>query len=261
MNKLNTKARLRILMCLLEGNSIRSTARIVGVSKVTILKLLTEAGTACLDYQKDTLKQLQCKNVQLDEIWSFVYSKKKSSKQVSGKGDSWTWVAFCPETKLIPCWYVGDRTTASADEFIRDLSTRIVGKTQISSDGLKSYRSAIYKYMPESHFAMLVKHYIKNKNGGDLVMYKEIIQGTPDIDSISTSHVERQNLNIRMSIRRFTRKTNAFSKKIENHKAALSLYFYYYNFIRKHRSLKTTPANKMGVCGEKKLESILKLVG
>ena len=262
MNQLNKKARIRILKCLLEGNSIRATSRITGVSKTTVLKLLSEAGQACLDYQDEELKDLECKNIQVDEIWSFIYSKKRTrtKKLTPNRGDSWTWTSICSKSKLVPCWYTGDRTATSADIFIKKLSKRLKGQVQVTSDGLQSYCSAMSKYMEDADFGMYVKHYNKSKTENNLTILKHKIQGNPSIDNLSTSFVERQNLTMRMSMRRFTRKTNAFSKKRENHNHALSLYFYYYNFVRKHKSLKTTPANAIGLKKEKGLETIFDLM-
>lgn len=265
MNILNKSTRIQILRCLVEGNSIRATARITGVSKTTVLKLLCDSGQACLEYQDDKLKNLECTNIQVDEIWSFIYSKKKNLRTIKnrnyGDGDSWTWTSICADTKLVPCWYVGDRSAVSANMFIEKLSKRVIGKIQLTSDGYKSYETAMKKYMKDADFGMYVKHYVKTKDGKNLKIIKNSIQGNPNMDKLSTSFVERQNLTMRMGMRRFTRKTNAFSKKIENHSHALSLYFYYYNFIRQHKTLKTTPANKIGIESEKNLESILSLIG
>jgi len=260
MNLLNKQARIRVLRCLLEGNSIRSTARIVGVSKTTVLKLLADSGKVCLEYQEQKMKNLEVKTVQVDELWSFIYSKKKKTKYVPGKGDSWTWTSICADSKIVPCWYVGDRSVQSANKFIEKLAGCVSGHIQITSDGYRGYRTAIYNHMHNCDYGMLVKHYVKTKDGKNLLILKSALQGYPDINKVSTSYVERQNLNIRMGIRRFTRKTNAFSKKLDNHKHALSLYFYYYNFVRKHKTLNTTPANRMGIDNEKGLESILKLL-
>ena len=261
MNKLAKEKRIQILQCLLEGNSIRSTARITGASKNTVIKLLVDSGKACKEFQEEKMRNLTCKNIQVDELWSFIYSKKKKTKNVPGKGDSWTWVAICSDTKIVPVWHVAKRDAQSADVFIEMLSKRISHNVQITSDGLQSYQPAIEKHMRHAKFGMLVKHYIKNKKGGNLVIYKNEIRGKVDKAKISTSFIERQNLNIRMVNRRFTRKTNAFSKKFENHCHALSLYFYYYNFIRVHKTLRTTPANAMGIIEELDLGSILDLTG
>lgn len=261
VNALNTATRLLILRCLLEGNSIRSTARIVGCAKASVLRLLSNVGQTCLEFHEDTMKNVPCKQIQVDEIWSFIYSKKSKTKEVSGKGESWTWIAICCQSKVVPCWYVGDRTAVSAGFFIEKLSHCVDGQVQISSDGLKAYQNSIRKHLPEADFGMLIKHYVKNKAGGKLVLYKEVIQGNPDPEKISTSYVERHNLNVRMSLRRFTRKTNAFSKNLQNHSHALSLYFFYYNFVRKHKTLKTTPANAKGLVKELDLNFLIRRVG
>lgn len=195
----------------------------------------------------------------MDEIWSFVHSKKRPQIQ-KHRGDMWTWIALDPDSKVVPCWLTGDRDSETAERFIKELSTRIEGKTELASDGLRAYEIAIAKYMKECNYGMLIKHHTKNKKGGKLVIRKEPIQNKPNMKNISTSYIERHNLNIRMSVRRFTRKTNAFSKNIVNHTYALALHFYHYNFVRRHKSLGTTPCNAMGISKERGLESILKLM-
>lgn len=265
MNTLNTKARLRILRCLLEGNGIRSTARIVGVSKGTVLKLLADVGKVCLEYHEDKMRNIECRNIQVDEIWTFIYAKKKTTpkKEIEVYGDWWTWTAVCADSKIVPCWYIGDRTTESAVNFLCDLSKRITGNYQITSDGYRGYKTAVKAHMPDKDFGMMTKMYIKDKKSKEerLTIIKDKIQGFPQLDKISTSYVERQNLSMRMYMRRFTRKTNAFSKKPENHAHAHALYFFYYNFIREHKSLKTCPAVVCGVEDKQlKLKFILDLL-
>lgn len=251
MNKLDTKTRIKILQCLLEGNSIRGTSRIVGVSKTTILKLIKDAGDACKRRRRKLITNLKCESIQVDEMWSFVESKRTSF---------WTWIAICSDSKIIPTWHIGDRGSKSAEIFIKELSSVVPHNVQITSDGHKAYESAICKYMAQANFGMLVKHYIKNKNGGNLVIYRNGIQGNPDIDKISTSYIERYNLSLRMGNRRFARRTNAFSKKLENHAHSLEISMFYYNFIRKHSTLNTTPANKIGICEEKEIKHILEII-
>lgn len=252
MNKKSTKERAHILHCLVEGNSIRSTVRLTGASKNTILKLLVEIGEACAAYHNEKINLLRCKHLQVDEIWSFVYSKEKNVPEgMEGQaGDVWTWTAIDPETKLIPSWFVGSRDADTAFDFISDLAARLVGRVQLTSDGLKSYIEPIETLLEDRvDYAMLVKQYGVNPESEKryspnhcIGAIKQARIGSPDVDHVSTSHIERQNLTMRMSIRRFTRLTNAFSKKIENHVAAIFLHFMYYNFCRKHSTIKTTPA-------------------
>lgn len=224
-----------------------STTRITGIAKNTILKLLGEAGEACSVYQDENLRDLDSNRLELDEIWSFVGCKEKMKKKAVGQhpGDVWTWTAIDAETKLVPSWYVGDRTASSAWSFCSDLSDRINGRAQITSDGLAAYKWAIGGNFEEVDFAQLVKIYGKDeKTGMDVVtgIKKVPVFGTPDEDLVSTSYVERQNLTIRMSNRRFTRSTNAFSKKLENHAHMMAVHFMNYNFCRKHKTLGETPA-------------------
>jgi IS1 family transposase len=252
MNKKSTKDRAFILHCLVEGNSIRSTTRLTGASKNTVLKLLVEVGEACAAYHHEKVSLLRCKRLQLDEIWSFVYSKAKNVPEgmEDKAGDVWTWTAIDTDTKLIPSWFVGGRDADTAEDFISDLASRLVGRVQVTTDGLKSYIEPIETLLEDRvDYAMLVKKYGINPESEKryspnhcIGAVKQARAGTPDITHVSTSHVERQNLTMRMSMRRFTRLTNAFSKKIENHVAAISLHFMYYNFCRNHSTIKTTPA-------------------
>jgi IS1 family transposase len=248
--KLETKKRAAILRCLIEGSSILATARITGAAKNTIIKFLAEAGEACSAYQTANLRNLPCKVLQLDEIWSFVGCKENAKKDAIGKhpGDVWTWTSICAETKLIPAWRVGDRSSRTAMDFCFDLSRRFsdTAELQITSDGHSAYRMAVGANfdLDRTHYAQLVKIYGKDENGFDIVkrIEKVPVFGTPDIDLVSTSYVERSNLTIRMGNRRFTRLTNGFSKKLENHCHMLAVSFMHYNFCRKHSTIKTTPA-------------------
>lgn len=277
MNKLNLGKQAQIVKVLCEGNSIRSTARITGTAVNTVVKLLREVGTACLDYQNTIMTNLPCKKLQCDEIWSFVYSKAKNvpaeHENEFGYGDVWTFTAIDAETKLVPSWLVGMRTTDCALDFINDLKGRLSNRVQLTTDGHKMYLEAIEKaYGSEIDYAQLVKLY-----GQDLETEKryspakcigaekQVIQGKPDMNDISTSYVERQNLSMRMGMRRFTRLTNAFSKKLENHVLAISLYFMHYNFVRPHKTLANpyprTPAMAAGLTNHLwTFEEIVKLI-
>jgi IS1 family transposase len=270
MNKLSTTQRAQILRCLVEGNSIRSTVRMTGASKNTITKLLVEVGEACADYQNTALVELKCQKVQVDEIWSFVYSKQKNVPEgMEGEaGDIWTWTAIDAETKLIPSWYVGSRNADSALVFIEDLASRMASRIQLTSDGHRPYLQAVEDaFGGDVDYAMLVKLYGKGPEGEKryspcecIGANKHEIAGKPDQKHISTSHVERQNLTMRMSMRRFTRLTNAFSKKVENHVRAISLHFMHYNFCRVHQSIKTTPAIAAGVAKKQwTLEDVIEM--
>lgn len=253
MQTLPVSARSAILRCLIEGNSINSTARITGAAKHTILDLLAKAGEACAAYQAKHLRNLPCKVIQLDEIWSFVGCREKNKKEavMQHPGDVWTWTAICAETKLIPAWRVGDRSSRTAHDFCSDLSARLTGEVQITSDGHPAYKMAVGTNfdLERTHFAQLVKIYGQDAEGKDVVVRTERqpVFGTPNIDLVSTSYVERANLSIRMGNRRFTRLTNGFSKKIENHCHMLAVSFMHYNFARRHSTLKTTPAVAAGV--------------
>ena len=260
MNRKSTKDRAQILRCLVEGNSIRSTSRITGASKNTVTKLLVEVGKACSDYQNEHLTNLNCKRIQCDEIWSFVYSKKKNvperKKGQFGYGDIYTWTALDPDSKLMVSYMVGERTEEYASAFIADLAPRLNSKVQMTTDGLKLYLEAVEEsFGADVDYAMLIKVYGNASKEGQkrygpaefTGTEKKAITGDPIKEDICTSHVERQNLTMRMGMRSFTRLTNAFSKKVENHEHAVSLHFMYYNFCRIHKTIKTTPAMEAGV--------------
>jgi IS1 family transposase len=261
MNKLTNERRAQVIRQICEGSSIRSTVRITGVAKNTIVKLLQEIGVACVKYQDTALRNLPCKRIQCDEIWSFCYAKSQNvpadKRGQFGFGDIWTWTAICSETKLIASWMVGDRTAGTAHEFMQDLASRLAHRVQLTTDGHRAYLSAVEEAFGSNvDYAMLVKLYGEDRAGEARYSPAECIgtrtaeiSGSPKREHISTSHVERHNLTMRMSMRRFARLTNAFSKKIENHIAGLSLYFMYYNFCRVHQTLRVTPAMEAGVTG------------
>lgn len=259
MRKLDTQTRAAILSSLVEGNSIASTCRMLSVSKVTVLRLLADAGTIAAEYHDLVVCNLETKRVQMDEIWSFCHSKHKNVRSENagkGHGDVWTWVAVDADSKLVINWTVGGRSAGYAREFVADTASRLTDRVQLTSDAWVAYRDAVQKAFGDNvDYAMLVKQY-KNEGQGAQVRYSPaecigaiptVQIGSPDERHISTSFVERQNLTMRMGMRRFTRLTNGFSKRIENHKHAIALHYFHYNFIRKHQTIKTTPALMAGV--------------
>jgi len=259
MNRLDIKKQAQVISALVEGNSIRAICRMTGVAKGTVLKLLADVGKVCAEYQFKTLVNLPCKRVQCDEIWSFCYAKDKNvpeDKQGQfGYGDVWTFTALCADSKLVPTWRIGSRDLETAKEFMQDLAGRMKNRIQLTTDGHRVYLDAVdTAFGSEIDFSQLVKLYgnefereVRYSPAQCTGTRKNRIIGNPDSKFVSTSYVERQNLTMRMTMRRFTRLTNAFSKKVDNLAHAVALHFMHYNFCRVHQSLRVTPAMEAGI--------------
>ncbi|MEX1146846.1 MAG: IS1 family transposase [Sphingomonadales bacterium] len=262
MNSLDPKTRSLIIRLLVEGNSLRATARIADVSKNTVNKLLIDAGKASVKYHNENVRDVKASVIQCDEIWSFTYAKQKNVKTLKaapeGAGDTWTWTALDSESKLIVSYMVGGRDSEYAIGFMDDLRSRLANRLQLTTDGHKAYLEAVEgAFGGDVDYAQLVKlygeptgqkeHERKYSPSECIGTKRRIIEGNPDKRLVSTSHVERQDLTMRMHMRRFTRLTNAFSKKIENHAYAVALHFMYYNFVKRHQTLRVTPAMAAGL--------------
>jgi IS1 family transposase len=258
MNKLPLEKRVQILTMLVEGSSMRSVSRVCGVSINTVTKLLVDAGTACAAFHDERVRNVTAKAVQCDEIWSFSYAKNKNVKFAKAApeaaGDVWTWTAIDADSKLIVSWHVGDRSQHTGISFMGDLKTRLANRVQLTTDGHKAYLKAVEVVDFDADYAMLNKIFATDYAGPGrysppkcIGAVKTAIMGNPDPALVNTSFAERQNLTMRMAMRRFTRLTNAFSKKFENHCHALALYFFWYNWVRNHKTLGVTPAMAAGL--------------
>jgi IS1 family transposase len=259
MNKLPLEKRVQILSLLVEGSSLRSISRVTGASINTVTKLLVDAGMACATFHDEMVRNVASKRIQCDEIWSFCYAKDKNVKNAKaapdGAGNIWTWTALDSDSKLMVTWWAGDRSSSTGVVFLRDLQSRLSERIQLTTDGHGAYlEAAAHTFGKDVDFAQLIKVYKETTvapgrySPAECVGCKtKVIEGNPDPAHISTSHAERQNLTMRMSMRRFTRLTNAFSKKFDNHCHSLALYFVYYNWIRKHQALGKTPAIAAGL--------------
>jgi IS1 family transposase len=259
MNRLSLERRAQIVSLLVECCGVNAITRITGVSVHTVLNLLADVGEACQRYQDEHLRGLTSKRIECDEIWAFCYAKQKNVPvELQGKlghGDVWTWTAIDAETKLVPCWHIGRRDAAAAFEFMTDLASRLTNRVQLTTDGHRAYLSAVdAAFSRDIDYAMLVKIYgasqeneVRYSPATCLGTDKTVIRGRPDPAFISTSYVERQNLTMRMSMRRFARLTNAHSKKLANHRHAVALHFMHYNFARICSSIRCTPAMEAGI--------------
>jgi IS1 family transposase len=271
MNRLTIQKRVQIVAALVEGTAINAVSRMTGVSKVTILKLLKDVGEACAVFEDKALRNLPCKRIQCDEIWNFCYAKEKNvppdKKGQFGFGDVWTWTALDADTKLMCSWMIGDRSSVTAHAFMQDLASRLANRVQLTTDGHRAYLEAVESaFGVDVDYAMLVKLYGNDRETEARYSPAECIgcrmvaiTGNPESKHVSTSYVERHNLTIRMQIRRFTRLTNAHSKKIENQGHAFAIHAVYYNFCRVHQTLRVTPAMEAGIADH--VWSIEEIVG
>jgi IS1 family transposase len=259
MNQLNTTKRCQIIAALIEGNSINATCRMLGVGKHTVLRLLEDAGCACAVFHDANVRNLSVRRLQCDEVWSFVYAKQKNvtaEQMEDGAGDCWTWTAIDADTKLIVSYMLGQRGAPTANAFMQDVASRVNTRIQLTTDGHRVYADAVEDaFGADIDYAMLVKLYGSSGDNPEaryspatcIGCRTGVLSGRPDPNHISTSYVERQNLSMRMGMRRFTRLTNGFSKKFENHAHQVALYFMHYNYCRVHSTLRVTPAMEAGL--------------
>src|SRR5260221_1103414 len=260
MNKLDSIRREQLICCLIEGCSIRATVRMTGCAKKTVMRLLLEVGTVCAEYQDKVFRNLKCKRLQLDEMWSWIYCKEKNrteeiAKKNPAAGDIWLWTAVCADTKLVPAWMLGSRDGRTARRFVSDLASRLSHRVQITTDSHRPYLQAVEDaFGGDVDFAMLHKvygfqmeHETRYSPATCIGCEQKRISGDPAMEHISTSFVERQNWTVRTNMRRYTRLSNGFSRKIENHAAAVALNYFAYNFIKIHRTLRMSPAMAAGV--------------
>jgi IS1 family transposase len=259
MNCLSVSRRVQVVAALVEGNSVNSVSRMTGITKRAILHLLAEMGSACAEYHNNMVRNLKVRRVQCDEIWTFVYAKQKNAtleQMAKGAGDCWTWTGIDADSKLIISYMLGNRGASTANAFMQDLASRIATKIQLTTDGHRVYADAVERaFGGDIDYAMLVKLYGTSGESTEsryspatcIGCRTGVLSGEPDPNHISTSYVERQNLSMRMGMRRFTRLTNGFSKKVENHGHMVALYFMHYNFCRVHKTLRVTPAMQAGL--------------
>ena len=261
MNKLKTEKKIQAIAALVEGNSIRSTERMTGIHRDTIMRLMVRVGQGCEAVMDQTMRDLTCERIQADEIWCYVGKKQRHLKSGDDRtrlGDKWTFVAIDGDTKLVPCYRVGQRTGEEAQAFMADLSSRLSNRVQLSTDALAAYIEAVESaFGADVDYARVVKVYEAEPTGSGryspprvVDVQRSAVVGNPDPKHMSTSYVERQNLTMRMNMRRFTRLTNAFSKKVENLRAAVALHFAHYNYVRIHQTLRVTPAMAAGVSSQ-----------
>ncbi len=259
MNKLSINLKATAISMLCEGNSIRSIERMTGIHRDTVMRLGVRMGEGCKVIMDERLRGLNSRVIEVDEVWGFIGMKKKTAKAIgadSTMGDVWTWIALDAETKLVPTFAVGDRDQVTADAFIEDLASRLIHRVQISTDALRAYESAIERaFGTDVDYGSIVKTFSnaqleeqRRYSPPEVVkVERAVVSGNPDADLISTSYVEKQNHTLRMHCRRLSRLTNAFSKKLENFKAAIALHYGYYNFVKMHKTIRCTPAMAAGV--------------
>lgn len=260
MNRLSTEDRAKVVAALVEGNSLRATSRITGIARMTVEKLLRDLGAACQQFHDETVRNLNTKHVQADEIWAFCYAKRRTVQndptileRNPEAGDVWTWTAIDADSKLMISWLVGDRQPRTAYAFMQDVASRVKDRVQVTTDGLHAYAPAIegafgddvdYATLTKIYHAQSDQRYSPPRLKSSI---RATLKGQPDAGHISTSFVERSNLTMRMHMRRFTRLTNGFSKKVSMHEASVALHFTYYNFCKVHGSLRVTPAMEAGI--------------